>query len=105
MPKEICIECKAKDAVWVRWHEFVGKSYYCDECAKLQLDFGVPRGPHTNSYFWQKINKKEVIMCTKPILTDKAPVNDSIKSKKKSKHELYEEIVKLLKEAIFGVEV
>jgi len=44
-------------------------------------------------------------MCTRPILTDKAPVNDSIKSKKKSKHELYEEIVKLLKEAIFGVEV
>jgi len=51
-------------------------------------------------------------MCTTPLETVRRPVEDSIKdsrrscrSIKKSKLELYNEIVRLLKEAIFGIEV
>jgi len=57
-----CKTCKTKDAAWARCKESGGKDYYCNKCALLEFDFGVPRILNVDGRFWEKINK-ETLQC------------------------------------------
>jgi hypothetical protein len=50
---EKCFECD-KPAEWVRYTQFAGNHYFCEEHARQEEDF---KGTSPSYYDWEKINE------------------------------------------------